>query len=130
MEFALVLPVFLLILFGAVEFGRAFLDLHLLNTAARRGARMGALPQKTETDVSNAIDTFLVGAGMSAGSWGSQVIVTDRDGDERAGGLATAENGDHVYVTVSYDFQVLIGSIVPSLTGTIQLQGKCVFRRE
>lgn len=38
-EMALVLPLFLLVIFGIVEIGRAFMVEHLLANAARVGAR-------------------------------------------------------------------------------------------
>ncbi|MBZ0258666.1 pilus assembly protein, partial [bacterium] len=38
-EFALVLPILMLLLFGIIEFGRVLSVQHLLNTAAREGAR-------------------------------------------------------------------------------------------
>ncbi len=129
-EFALVLPIFLLLLFGAIELGRAYLDKHLLTNAAREGARVGTLPSSTEPDVTSIIDDFLTDAGMTAGSWQTSVVVRDSGGTERAGGLAGAQAGDRVYVTVTYNFNVLVGSIVPGLQGGIQLRGNCVFRRE
>ena len=130
MEFALVLPIFLLLLFGAIELGRAYLDKHLLTNAAREGARVGTLPSSMEQDVTDIIDDFLTDAGMSAGSWQTSVVVRDSVGTERAGGLADAQAGDRVHVTVTYNFDVLVGSIVPGLQGAIQLRGNCVFRRE
>ena len=129
-EFALVLPVFLMFLFGAVEFGRGFLDKHLLTNAARKGARMGSLPGKTNQDVNDTVDAFLQSVGMGAGSWTTEIEVTDSEGEHRAGGLGSAIEGDRVYVTVSYDFKVLTGSLLSFLRETIQLQGRCVFRHE
>ncbi len=42
-EFALVFLLFLLLLVGATEFGRAWYTVHMLSSAAREGARVGAL---------------------------------------------------------------------------------------
>ncbi|MHC4479524.1 MAG: TadE family protein [Planctomycetota bacterium] len=131
-EFALVLPVFALMLFAAIEFGRAYFDLHLLTNAAREGARVGALPEKVEADVQSHIDIFLQGVGMpdtSASSVNLTISVTEPDGTPRSG-LSEALEGDRVAVTVSYDFQVLTGSIIPGFTGTVTLKGRCVFRHE
>lgn len=128
-EFALVLPVLVLMVFGAIEFGRAYYDLHLLTNAARAGARVGSLPEKVEGDVTDSVDDFLNAVGLSGG-WTTTVSVEDPDGVERAGGLADALQGDRVQVTVTHNFVVLSGSILPGFTGSIELDGSCVFRRE
>jgi len=128
-EFALVLPVLVLMLFGAIEFGRAYYDLHLLANAARAGARVGALPEKVEADVTAVVDDFLNAVGLSGG-WTTTVVAYDPDDVERTGGLAEALEGDRVHVTVNHNFVVLSGSILPGFSGTVQLRGRCVFRRE
>ena len=129
-EFALVLPVFLLLLLAAVEFGRAYLDLHLLTSAAREGARVGMLPDKVEQDVYDRVNGFLENVGMRSGSWQTTVQVKDREDTLREGGLTAAQEGDRVYVTVNYDFQVLSGTVIPGWNGTIALSSSCVFRHE
>jgi len=128
-EFALVLPVFMLLLFGAIEFGRAYYDLHLLTNAAREGARIGVLPSKVENDVTSAVNTFLQNAGLS-GTWTTTVAVKDVTGVTRSGGLAAAIEGDRIYVTLNYGFHVMAGRVLPGFTGTVQLHGRCVFRHE
>lgn len=128
-EFALVLPVFILLLLGAVEFGRAYLDLHLLTNAAREGARAGSLPGATETDVQNTVDNFLDETALSGG-WSTTITVEDSDGNTRSGGLSDAQEGDRVYVSISYDFEVLSGSVIPGWSGTVTLSSDCVFRHE
>jgi Flp pilus assembly protein TadG len=128
-EFALVLPVFLLLVFGAIEFGRAYYDLHLLTNAAREGARVGSLPDRLESDVQAAVTGFLHDVGLSSGCT-TATSVTDPAGAARAGGLVNAVEGDRVRVTVSYSFHVLSGRILPGFTGTVQLRGRCVFRHE
>ena len=127
-EFALILPVFLLMLFGAIEFGRAYYTVHLLTNAAREGARTGALPDKVESDVQGAVNDFLNGAALS-GSWTTTAVAQDSEGTARAG-LVDSLEGDRVYVTVAHNFSVLSGSLLPGFSGTVQLRGRCVFRRE
>ena len=129
-EFALVLPVFLLLLLAAVEFGRAYLKLHILTNAAREGARMGMLPDKVEQDVYDTTSEFLEAAGMRTGSWQTVVTVTDKEGVLREGGLAQAQEGDRVQVSVSYELEVLSGTIIPGWEGTVNLDSDCVFRHE
>lgn len=47
----MVLPVYLILLFGIVEFGHAQMVLSLLQSGCRNGARMGALEGPTTADV-------------------------------------------------------------------------------
>jgi len=128
-EFALILPVFLLLLFGAIEFGRAYFTLHLLTNAAREGARTGVVPGKVNADVSDAVDVFLQGVGLN-GSWTTSVVVKDSSGTVRGAGLVDALEGDRVHVAVNYNFAVLSGQIIPGMSGTLPLAGRCVFRHE
>jgi Flp pilus assembly protein TadG len=53
-EFALLLPVLLLLLFGIIDFGRALNAQITLTQAAREGARLAALGQSTATVTSRA----------------------------------------------------------------------------
>jgi Flp pilus assembly protein TadG len=128
-EFALILPLFLLLVFGTLEFGRAYFDMHLITNAAREGARHGSLPGKLEGDVTGGVDSFMTNLGLS-GDWDTTVVVTEPDGTIREGGLVNAEEGDTVAVTVAYDFTVFAGSILPGFSGEVTLNGRCAFRRE
>lgn len=54
-ETAVVLPVYLTLLFGIAEFGHAQLVLNLLNSACRNGARIGSTEGTSTTDVKNKV---------------------------------------------------------------------------
>jgi Flp pilus assembly protein TadG len=128
-EFALILPAFVVLVFGALEFGDAFYDMHLITNAARCGARLGCLPGKVETNVSASVTSFMTAVHLT-GSYTTATAVTDSTGATRTGGLVNAQEGDTVTVTVSYPFAVRSGSIVPGLRGTMTLHGRCAFRHE
>jgi Flp pilus assembly protein TadG len=129
-EFALVLPVFLLLLMGAVEFGRAYLRLHLLTNAAREGARTGSLPGSTKDNVEDTVNSFLTGAGMESGTWTTTITVTDSNGSERSGGLDNAQQGDRVRVEITHNLEVLSGTLIPGWSGSVPLKATCTFRHE
>lgn len=60
-EFALVLPIFLMLTFGTVDLGRAVFYQSLLNNAVRDGARYGTISQDTnavQTHVQTALNQF------------------------------------------------------------------------
>lgn len=55
-EFALILPVLALILFGVLEFGRVWSQYQVYQGAAREGARCAAVASTSECDIQTAID--------------------------------------------------------------------------
>jgi Flp pilus assembly protein TadG len=64
-EFAVVIPVFFLFIFGLIEIGRGMMVESLVTNAARVGCRTGILPGKTNSDVSATVDSLLAGQGVS-----------------------------------------------------------------
>jgi Flp pilus assembly protein TadG len=69
-EFALLLPVLLLLIIGIVEFGRAWNIKQVITDAAREGARKAAVYEPTYTidTVTNAIKTTLAAGGVNPGA--------------------------------------------------------------
>lgn len=64
-EFAVILPLFVVLTLGIIDFGRAFSNLIAIQGAAREGARVLALG-KSETDVKNAaINSTAIGLTQS-----------------------------------------------------------------
>ena len=69
-EFALLLPVVLLILFGIVEFGRAWQTKQTLTDAAREAARVAVVgnDELTQDSVQARVDSIVKAAGISPGT--------------------------------------------------------------
>jgi hypothetical protein len=63
-EFALVLPVMLLVLMGIIDFGLLFQRYQVITNAAREGARVALLPGYTDDDVQTRVTQFLTAAGL------------------------------------------------------------------
>src|SRR5262249_44765650 len=63
-EFALVLPVLLLLMTGIFDFGFLFQRYEVLTNAAREGARLASLPGYTETDIQNRVNAYLSAGGV------------------------------------------------------------------
>ncbi|MBN2104598.1 pilus assembly protein [bacterium] len=97
-ELVLVIPIFIFLLFGIIEFGRAWETLNIMTSAAREGARVAAVTNPNVSRASNAAQRILSAGNVSNAS----VSVTGPDG-----------NGEvQVTVTVSY---APMSNIIPGL---------------
>lgn len=113
-EFALLLPILVIIVFSAVEFGRLWMTMNVLTGAAREGARIASVTAPNAALVQNAANSVLSAVNIS----GATVTVVGPD----------AANA--VTVTVRINYSVLTGTIVPGLTGTFQLTRSASMRWE
>ncbi len=92
-EFALILPVFMLLVFAIVEFGGAFYKKQVLTSAVREGARLGVVatdPRPSTTQVEEKVYAYLDDVGLDPAQ--SFVTVTGAGGS----------SGDALKVEVSY----------------------------
>jgi Flp pilus assembly protein TadG len=60
-EFALVLPLLILLVFGIVQFAIAYNRVQGLHASAREGARIASLPQTTQSEITARITSSLSG---------------------------------------------------------------------
>ena len=112
-EFAIVLPVLLLILFGIIEFSILLYNKAIITNASREGARHG-IKQIYETDSSgNVFATYPGDATNVAEEYCNNLLITF-DGSSSA--VATADpadpgsaiSGDTLTMTVTFDYGFLI----------------------
>ena len=120
-EFALVAPLFFLMVFGMIEFGRAIMVQQIMTNASREGARMAVLdsPTPTASLVKNAITTYLLSAGIS----GATVTINPTE-------PTTAGYGAPVTVKVTIPFRQVSWLPTPWFLGGKQLTATTVMRRE
>jgi len=71
-EFAVVAPVFFLLVFGMIEYGRLVMVQQILTNGSREGARLAVLDGILTSDVVTTVDNYLGGAGIT----GANVAVT------------------------------------------------------
>ena len=116
-EFALVFPLLLLIVFGISEFGRALRTVQALNSAAREGSRLAAVTAPDVGAVTTRVNEVLAAAQVTS------------SGLTVEGPLGTVPE-QTVRVTVTSDFEVLSGTILETFAGTITFQGVSVMRFE
>ena len=120
-EFALLLPVLMMILFGIVEFGLALYRQAILTNASREGARLGivqSIPAITTAAINAQIDTYLTAAGIPPGTVTPRNIVL---------GTVTGTPVT-VRLTLPYTYAVLPG--LTSIAPTINLTAQTVMRHE
>ncbi len=130
-ETAIVLPVFLLIVMGIVEFGRAMMVCQLLTNGARHGARMAIVEGSTNSVVQQEIENFLTETlHVAAGDLAIQIDVEPAPGHpDPLDSLTAAQSKDLVKVTVSVPFEKVAyvsGTFLKSTT----LTGHCAMRHE
>ncbi len=101
-EFALLIPIFLILLFAIVDFGMGFHSWITVTNSAREGARLGVV-QATEADIK---DRVYQTANLPDEATKMTVIVTN------AQGLP----GESVVVKVDYDYD-----LITPLAGLVQL---------
>jgi Flp pilus assembly protein TadG len=115
-EFALVLPILLMVLFGITEFGRAIMVTNVLHTACREGARAGVVSPASDIDsvATSRANEVLQAAhlDLAKATITIQILPTD------------------VKVSITYNFEVLSGGILDPFMGTIPLKGSTVMRYE
>lgn len=135
-EFALVLPVLILVLLFAIDIGRAYYSWVILQNASRIGANYAALyPEGWQGSGSAAIQAEY--AGLVSGDWGTIACPTPAtpvftDGpDTSASGLTpdTAYDvGDTVRVALTCPFRPITPGISAIVGNTVQLGASSEFR--
>ena len=131
-EMALVLPIFTMLVFGIIEFGRGFMIMQLVTNAAREGCRRGIIDGSTNSDVTSYIQTFMQTSGNVPTSATSVTItVTPAAGNPSNPGnsLAACSSRDLVNVKVQIPFSAVQLITAKYLSGKT-LNGEASMRHE
>jgi Flp pilus assembly protein TadG len=135
-EFALVAPIFFLLLFGLIDFGRYVYYVQILNNAAREGARYaivhgakgiprtGPPDDPTGASVKSTVKNYLTGVIGQSSALTVDVCWDTKNG---VGPACSGDNsrGTPVSVNVTYQFRSVI-PIVPIPPITVQGASKLV----
>jgi len=129
-EFALVLPLLILLLVGIFDFGRAIFAYNTINNAAREAARL-AIVDQTFADIRAEAAASAAGLNIDPTS----VQVDFRDSDTAAAGSCNDEVGTPTVVGCIAVVQVpylydAATPIIGSLVGTLTLTGESRFAVE
>ncbi|WP_421380750.1 TadE/TadG family type IV pilus assembly protein (plasmid) [Paraburkholderia sp. DD10] len=124
-EFAFILPLLLLIVFGTVEFGIALYDKAVITNASREGARAGIVlksPKPTSTDIQNVVQNYTSSYLVTFGTPSTPTVTPTGQG---------GAFGTPLSVTVSYQYAGLgLGTMLSALTGPITLSATTVMNNE
>ena len=118
-EFAIVAPIFFLLIMGIIEYGRMVMVQQIITNASREGARYAVLDGSTSATVTTTVETYLTNVAIS----GATVTVTPNS-------IGSAAFGDPVEVTVDIPFSKVSWLPTPLFLNTSKLTASTVMRRE
>lgn len=130
-EFAVILPLLLLLVFGIIEFGVLLFDQAILTNASREGARVGILFRPASESgarpaaITAAVNGYLGDHLITFGEPGPATVTTT---PADAAGLGA---GDYLTVSVGYHYQfLLVPAFITDLTDGLTLQAETTMRAE
>lgn len=125
-EFAIVAPILIALVFGGIEFGRAMMVSNILTNTARDAVRRGSVPTGSNSDINSAVTNSLTAAGISTTNVTTVVQVNNATKD-----ASTAVVGDTVTVSVTLPFKDVTWLPFKMFMGTTaNLRGLASMRRE
>lgn len=130
-EFALVAPLFFMLVFGVIEFGQAFMVSQILNSAARDGVRVAIADGSTNADVEAAVLDVLERTTTTDPADVTVTITVTPDGSNPDPGnqVSAASKRDLCTVDVQVafsDVSVVTGKFLEG----VPLRGNCSMRHE
>lgn len=129
-EFALVIPVLLLVVAGIIDMGFMLFNRMTVINASREGARAGVTQVANPTAIPSLAQSAALGAatGLNTGWLSSTVTCVAHQQatcDFVSGGQPDPMPGDAVSVTVSYDyhsfFAAIFGTTIPLSASTVMV---------
>jgi Flp pilus assembly protein TadG len=124
-EFALVLPLLVLLSFGIIEFSMALYDKAMITNASREGARAGIafkVPPVSDEEIVSVVNTYLGNSLITFGGPAAAATTVMRNG---------FNPGDELTVSVDYTYTFfLIPNFITDLTGGVRLMAATVMRME
>ena len=128
-EFALVLPLLLLLVLGIVDFGFLFQRLEVVTNAAREGARLAVLGSYDTTDVQNRVNDYLLEGGVPVVPGNPTITVSSPTLNIPGASPVSAKT---VEVRYNYDYMFLSGlaSFFGGNFSSVPLTGVSTMRAE
>src|SRR5882724_26385 len=125
-EFALVLPILLILVFGIINFGFALYNKEVITNASREGARAGIIignPRPSATQIKNVVTSYLTNVGWNASK--ATIAVTP------AAGATGGASGSDLTVRVDYPYSFLVlPGLIPGFSNSITLSAQTLMKLE
>ena len=122
-EFALILPILMALVFGMIDFGRLLYTQEVLNNAVREGARLGIKMKTvpvTDAEISTLVNAAIDGSQLAASSYATIAI------NRIPVGTST-----NLQVGAQYNFAFLVANaLIPGLPGTRVMNATSIMRME
>jgi Flp pilus assembly protein TadG len=119
-EFAVVAPIFVLLLFGMIEYGRMVMVQQMLTNATREGARRAVLDGTTVASVKTTVQDYLAGGHITVND--NEITVNPDP--------SSAAFGDPVNVSLTVPFSRVSWLPSPMFLGNASMSATSVMRRE
>lgn len=126
-EFAVICPLFLLLLAGIVEVGQATRVNHMLSTVSRRGARSASMSGASSSVIASRIKGQL---SKMCGLKEQDINVTVAVAGDASKDLSSASKGDEIEVSVSVPYSKAGMGVYANLFSTMDLKAICSFEHE
>lgn len=134
-EFALILPLLLLLVFGIIEFGLLLYNKAMLTNASREGARAGIvyssdpvtgnLDRLSKAEITQVVNDYCQSYLITFGTTPNFTVTTNPDPTE------TVPSGQSLTVDVSYHYDfLLVPAFITNLTGGLDLVASTSMREE
>lgn len=120
-EFALVLPFLLVLIFGAINFGVLFAQNLAMNNAARDAARLGAVENTPCEEIADAANDGSASLAMDSG---------DVNWNYTCGSCEGTDPGASFEVTGNYDSPFLVPMPIPGFPDSVELTAHGEFKCE
>lgn len=126
-EFALIAPILLLLVFGLIDFARAWSAHHVIADAAREGARMVVVNDAAVgvAEAEEAVRLRLSTAGLKSGTDATRIWFTPADGE--------TDRGEPLTIDIEYDFDFwVLAPLMEWVSGEeqVQLASRIIMRTE
>jgi len=125
-EFAIILPILIVLVFGIIEFGLALYDKAVITNASREGARAGIVfkvPAVSDGEITTVVNNYCQNYLVTFGAARNASTTITREG--------ASLSGDDLTVAVAYTYDyLLLPGFISSLTGGLNMNATTVMRME
>ena len=121
LEMAIILPLFVMLIMGVVEFSRVLSVKQVITNAAREGARAGAVDLDNTGALSKALQVstnYIQSSGVEI----QPVIITPS--------FVLAGGSSALKVVIDYDYNSVLTTFIPGIPAQFTLESAAIMRRE